>query len=101
MKGFGRDLPKFQALGAQVVGISYDEPSTQHRFAVHCTAAFPFLSDEGGRVAEKYRSAGGMGPFRFATRRTFLVDPEGVIRRVYDGMPDNQRLLADLRDLSR
>ncbi|HEY9856716.1 MAG TPA: redoxin domain-containing protein [Stenomitos sp.] len=99
MKGFGRDLPKFQALGAQVLGISYDDQSTQHKFAVHCAADFPFLSDEGGKTAEQYRSAGGMGPFRFAQRRTFVVDRAGVIRFVYDGMPNNEAILKDLGSL--
>lgn len=99
MKGFGRDLPRFQALGAQVLGISYDDRRTQQRFAVHCAASFPFLSDEGGKVAEQYRTAGGFGPLRFAQRRTFVVDGAGLVRFVYDGMPDNARILRDLESI--
>lgn len=100
MKGFGRDLPKFQSLGAQVLGISYDDKDTQHRFAVHCAAPFPFLSDKAGQVAEQYRTAGGIGPFRFAMRRTYVVDADGIIRFVYEGMPNNAKILADLESLS-
>lgn len=101
MKALGRDLPKFQALGAQVIGISYDDPGTQHKFALHCAAAFPFLSDAGGKVAQKYRTAGGFGPVRFAQRRTFVVDGLGIVRAVHDGMPDHAKLFADLEAIAR
>ncbi len=100
MKSLGRDLPKFKALGAEVFGISYDEPGTQHKFALHCAANFPFLSDAGGKVAEQYRTAGGFGPLRFAQRRTFIVDAKGIVRFVHDGMPDNAKLLADVEAIA-
>lgn len=99
MQALGRDLPRFQALGAEVLGVSYDDSGTQHRFAVHCRAAFPFLSDDGGHVAKQYHSDGGFWPFHFANRRTFLIDPSGTIRGVYDGMPDDVRILRDLKAL--
>jgi len=99
MKALGRDLPRFEALGAQVLGVSYDEPSTQRDFARHCAAAFPFLSDTGGKVARAYGADGGFGPFQFANRVAFLIDPEGLVARVYTGMPDDARILADLEAL--
>lgn len=99
MEGLGRDLSKFEALGAQVLAVSYDDPSTQHRFAFHCAANFPFLSDRGGKVAARYDSVGGFGFFHFAKRRTFLIDAHGIVRDIYDGMPDDARILNDLRGL--
>jgi peroxiredoxin Q/BCP len=99
MKGFGRDLSQFQALDAEIFGISYDTPETQHRFAVHCAADFPFLSDSGGKVAKQFEAAGGFGPIKFAKRRTIVIDRQGIIRFIYDGMPDNRRILADLKNL--
>lgn len=99
MTEFGRELPKFHALDAEVIGVSYDTPETQRKFAVHCAAPFPFLSDEGGKVAEQYRTGGGFGPIKFANRRTFLIDRGGVIRGIYDGMPDMPKILKDLESL--
>ena len=99
MKALGRDLPRFEALDAQVLGVSYDDPSTQHDFARHCAAAFPFLSDTGGKVARAYGADGGFGPFQFANRVAFLVDPSGKVARVYAGMPDDERILKDLQAL--
>lgn len=100
MQGLGRDLPKFQALGAEVYGVSYDNSKTQHAFAIHCAANFPFLSDD-GHVAARYDSAGSFGPFKIAKRRTFVVDHAGTIRFVYDGVPDDARILRDLATLAR
>lgn len=100
MKGLGQSLSKFQALGVQILGISYDTPETQHRFAVHCAAEFPFLSDAGGKVAKAYHVAGGMGPVQFAKRVAFLIDREGKIHQVYEGMPDVERILQDARQLA-
>jgi peroxiredoxin Q/BCP len=99
MQGLGRDLPAFKALGAVVLGISYDDAKTQHHFAIHCAANFPFLSDDGGKVAVLYQSNGGFLAFHFAKRRTFLIDGVGVVKKVYNGMPDDARILADLKAL--
>ncbi|MNY00680.1 putative peroxiredoxin bcp [compost metagenome] len=99
MTDFGRELAKFHALGAEVIGVSYDTPETQRKFALHCAASFPFLSDEGGKVADQYHTGGGFGPFKFASRRTFVIDRSGIIRSVQDGMPDMPKLLKDLEGL--
>lgn len=99
MTEFGRELSKFHALNAEVIGVSYDTPETQRKFALHCAASFPFLSDEGGKVAEQYRTGGGFGPVKFANRRTFVIDRNGVIRSIHDGMPDMPKILKELESL--
>src|ERR1700737_220503 len=99
MQGLGRDLPKYAALHTQILGISYDDTATQHKFALHCAAAFPFLTDQGGVVAKAYASNGQFGPFKLPKRRTFLIDRTGLVRHVYEGMPDTARILAALKPL--
>lgn len=99
MKAFGKDLSKFQALDTQVLGVSYDTPETLGKFAVHCAADFPFLTDAGGKVAEQYQSAGGMLMVKLPKRRSFLIDKAGIVRQVYDGMPDHARIFQDLEQL--
>lgn len=101
MQDLGKDLPKFKALSTQVLGVSYDTPETLGKFAVHCAADFPFLSDEGGKIAEQYQSAGGMLMMKMAKRRAFLIDKAGTIRHVYDGMPDHAQVFKDLEALSK
>jgi peroxiredoxin len=95
MKALGRDLPKFTALHTQVLGISYDAVTRNHDFALHCAADFPFLSDD-STVATKYEDAKSFVGFKVAGRRTVLIDRKGLVRRIYDGMPDDDQILKDL-----
>ncbi|MDB5098106.1 MAG: peroxiredoxin [Cyanobacteria bacterium RYN_339] len=97
---FGKDKKKFDALGAQILGISYDDSKKQHEFAVHCAADFPFLSDD-GKVAKLYGDEKAMVGFKYAGRRTVVIDKAGLVRFVYDGMPDNAKILADLKTLKK
>ena len=99
MQDLGKDLSKFKALDTQVLGISYDTPETLGKFAVHCAADFPFLSDDGGKVAQKFDAAGGMLMVKMAKRRAFLIDKAGTIRHVYEGMPDHATIFKDLEAL--
>ena len=99
MQELGKDLSKFKALDTQVLGISYDTPETLGKFAVHCAAEFPFLSDEGGTIAEKYEASGGVLMVKMAKRRAFLIDKTGKVRHVYEGMPDHARIFKDLEAL--
>lgn len=99
MQLLGKDLPKFKALNTQVLGVSYDTPETLHKFAVHCAADFPLLTDEGGKIAEQYQSAGGMLMVKLPKRRAFLIDKAGTIRQVYEGMPDHAKIFKDLEVL--
>jgi peroxiredoxin Q/BCP len=100
MIAFGKDKKQFDAAGAQILGISYDDSKKQHEFAVHCAADFPFLSDD-GKVAKLYGDEKSFMGFKMAGRRTVVVDKAGVVRFVYDGMPDDEKILADLKTLKK
>jgi peroxiredoxin Q/BCP len=73
-------MPGFEDLGARVVGVSRDKLASQQRFAERNGLPFPLLSDETGSVLRDY---GVRGLFGFAKRKSFLIDPEGIVRRVY------------------
>lgn len=94
MRAFAADFKKFEAAGAQILGVSQDDPKTQGRFKLHCAAPFPLLSDQGGKVANAYGIAAPLGLTR---RTTFLIDERGIVRAIVPGMPDNASLLATLR----
>ncbi len=94
MKAFAADYDKFRAAGAEILGVSQDQVSTQRRFRLHCATPFPFLSDAGGKVSKLY---GVQLPAIKLTRRvTFLIDQGGIVREVVEGMPKNAALLASL-----
>jgi peroxiredoxin Q/BCP len=71
-------------LGAEIIGISKDEPSSHEKFKVKHSLNFTLLSDEEGKVIESY---GAWGPKMFGKvgilRKTFIIDPSGKVRKVY------------------
>jgi peroxiredoxin Q/BCP len=75
-RGFQRDLQAFHRAGAEVVGISADDPDSHASFCSEEGLVFPLLSDPGGEVSRSYGS--WIPPF--SQRHTFLIDPEGVLR---------------------
>lgn len=103
-KGFRDRAPRFEEAGAEIVGASFDTPEDNRAFAEKHGFPFRLLSDVDRTVGETYetkRSPEERSP-DYAKRRTYLIDPEGVIRRAYrvtdvDAHPDE--VLTDLRRL--
>lgn len=86
-KAFRDRLPRFEAKGVQVVGISPDSPTAQKRFCDKYALDFPLLADEGGKVARLFGVWGEKSMFGrkfFGVRRTtFVIGPDGTIERVF------------------
>jgi thioredoxin-dependent peroxiredoxin len=71
---------EFDAAGAVVVGVSFDPVSSQASFSKKYGATFPLLSDPDHAIATAYGVGSILGrDFRVS----FLVDPVGVIRKVW------------------
>ncbi len=75
------------AAGAQVVGVSADSPESHRKFTDKHALNFPLLSDAGNRVTRLYgvykkKSLYGR-EFMGIERTTFVIDREGVIRKVF------------------
>lgn len=72
------------ALGADVVGISKDEASSHEKFKTKYNLNFTLLSDPEGKVIEAY---GAWGKKMFGRegilRKTFIIDPDGMVQKVY------------------
>ena len=47
-------LPKFQAAGIKLYGVSYDEASALAEFARHHGITYPLLSDLGSKVIDRF-----------------------------------------------
>lgn len=71
-------------LGAQIVGVSKDDSLTHEKFKAKHSLNFTLLSDPDGEMIEAY---GAWGPKMFGRegilRKTFLIDPQGVVQKVY------------------
>lgn len=73
----------FTHLNAAVLGISLDSTTSHHAFAGKLNLPFPLLSDHEGDVAFRYGALLKLGSFRLARRFSFLIDPQGTIRKCY------------------
>lgn len=96
---FQRDLPQYQALNAQVIGVSVDDVKSHEAFCDAEGLKFPLLADETGDVSKTYGSLlSGM-----SLRHTYLIDPDGILRERFLGVrpaTHSQEVLARLRELS-
>jgi peroxiredoxin Q/BCP len=70
----------FMGLGAEVLGVSSDSVESHRKFAETHLLPFKLLSDEGGKVRRLYGATGSLG---MASRVTFIIDREGVVRHVF------------------
>jgi peroxiredoxin Q/BCP len=80
---FRDDYPALRRLGAEILGVSVDSPESHMSFSNQYRLPFPLLADAKGMVARQYAALWSFGPIRFARRRTFLIDPQGRIARVF------------------
>jgi peroxiredoxin len=83
LKAYQSDIAKFDATQTQILGISMDSFAANKRFAEDIGVKFPLLSDWKRKVVRDY------GIFDeesgYATRATFVVDKEGIIRHIEQG----------------
>jgi peroxiredoxin Q/BCP len=101
-----RDLQaELAARGAAVVGVSPDPLKSHARFVGKHGLNFPLLADEGSRVSTLYgvwkeKSMYGR-KYMGVERTTFLIDRDGVVRRVYPKVSVTGHADAVLEDLAR
>ena len=85
---FFRDIQaEFDAAGAAILGVSVDSVRSHEKFAEKYHLPFPLLSDEDKTVVNAYgvwKQKSNYGKTYFGTERTtFLIDREGVIRKIW------------------
>lgn len=81
--GFERDLGKYQALHAVVLGVSVDTVKSHRKFCTKDSLTFTLLADPDRRMVLEYGSLGKFLGWTIARRNTFLIDPEGRIAQVW------------------
>ncbi|HEX2066134.1 MAG TPA: peroxiredoxin, partial [Candidatus Thermoplasmatota archaeon] len=85
-KGFRDHHADIAALGAVVVGVSLDDVGSHCTFRDKHGLPFLLLADPEGRVHDLYEAwrTTLFGRSSFGVRRcTFLIGPDGIIRKVY------------------
>jgi len=83
-----RDLrAEFEARGAAVVGVSPDGVASHRKFAQKHGLTFPLMADAGAELCRRYgvwkeKSMYGR-KYMGVERTTFLIDRDGLIRKIY------------------
>lgn len=85
-KNFQRDLSKYEAAGAVVLGVSLDSAQSHKEFCTKEGLTFKLLADPDGKVAEQYGSTMDYKGAKMAARNTFIINPKGEIAKVYTGV---------------
>jgi peroxiredoxin Q/BCP len=99
---FQRDIDKYTEKNAVIVGVSVDDVDSHKGFCAKEGLNFKLLADSGHVVVQKYGSIMEYNGMTLAARNTFLIDPTGVIRKVYikvSPQGHSEEVLADLQQL--
>jgi peroxiredoxin Q/BCP len=86
---FQRDLDKYKALDAVILGVSVDSVDSHKQFCTKDSLTFTLLADPDKSVVEQYGALGNFGPMQIAMRNTFLISPEGKIVKVWTKVNPN------------
>ena len=86
---FQRDLPKFEAENAVILGVSVDTVDSHKQFCTKDGLTFHLLADPEHKVVDEYGSLGHFKDLTIAMRNTFLIDPKGNIVKVWTKVDPN------------
>jgi peroxiredoxin Q/BCP len=104
--GFRDNLPHFENLSVEIIGISVQDEKSHAKFAKKYNLPFTLLADKNKEVVNLY---GVWAPKKLfgreflGTRRTsFLINPEGTIVKIYENVRPPKHpthVLEDLKSL--
>jgi thioredoxin-dependent peroxiredoxin len=96
-------LGELQAMGVTVVGVSKDSVESHKKFHDKYQLNFPLLSDESVETIAAY---GAWGKKKFlgkeyegVFRKTYLIDPEGEVQKIYESVNPFDHASEIVRDL--
>jgi len=97
---FRDDMTQLEKLGAKVVGVSVDSSESNGKFAEKYNLPFTLLADSDGKVAASYDALTNLLVIKIAKRHTFLIDPDGKIKKIYTNVNvsnHSQQIIDDLQ----
>ncbi len=84
---FRDNLEKFKEMNAEVLGVSVDDAESHKSFKEKENLNFTLLADPDKEVTKKY---GVLNAFQVASRVTFVIDKDGIIRKIYEKVDVNE-----------
>jgi peroxiredoxin Q/BCP len=103
-RNFQRDIAKYQAAHAVILGVSTDTADSHKDFCAKEGLNFKLLADIGGTVSEQYGSIMLHEGVKYSARNTFIIDPTGKIAKVFMKVSPaghSDEVLATLAELQK
>lgn len=102
---FRDNLPEFKKMDAVILGVSTDSIKSHHKFSEKFKLPFTLLADEDKTVVNAYgvwAKKKFMGREYLGVLRTsFLIDPKGVIAKIYKNVKPAEHTEEVLNDLKK
>jgi thioredoxin-dependent peroxiredoxin len=98
----GRDQPQYLQKGTVVLGVSVDSANSHQQFCTKEGLNFKLLADTNHKVSSAYGSLTNLGLVKFASRHTFIINPEGKVAKAFTEVNPNkhsEEVLAALAEL--
>ena len=80
---FQRDLSEYQKRNAVILGVSVQDEKSHKQFCAKEGLNFRLLADTHKEVSKLYDSVLNLGIAKLSSRHTFLIDPQGIVRKVW------------------
>jgi peroxiredoxin Q/BCP len=97
---FQRDMSKYDAANAVVLGVSLDTVEGHKAWCAKDTFSFKLLADPDHKVVDEYGvPVMTHGDMKFASRQTFLISPKGKVVKVWpkvDVQTHSEEVLAEI-----
>ena len=101
---FQRDLAEYQKRNAVILGVSVQDETTHKQFCAKEGLHFRLLADTAKEVSKSYDSVINLGIATLSSRHTFLIDPQGLLRKAWLDVnvhKHSQEILAALDNMQR
>ena len=82
-RNFQRDLKKYEAVNAVILGVSVDTAESHKDFCAKEGLSFKLLSDPDAKISQVYGSTMEYNGSTYSARNTFIIDPTGKIAKVF------------------
>ncbi|MGI9167002.1 MAG: peroxiredoxin [Pyrinomonadaceae bacterium] len=101
---FQRDLAKYEAMNAVILGVSVDSAESHKDFCAKEGLNFKLLADTEAKVSDAYGSVMEYNGAKLSARNTFIIDPKGKIAQVFlkvKPAANSEEVLAALATLQK
>ena len=103
-KNFQRDLAKYEAANAVILGVSVDTADSHKEFCAKEGLNFKLLADLEAKTSTQYGSIMEYQGNKYSARNTFIIDPTGKIAKVFEKVKvqtHSEEVLAALAELKK